>query len=81
MLFVYIFTSIKLAYGTGNLRKCIQTLRKITVQPSCMKCDPALQYCQSGCQALVGSVYTNCDNICLPDGYYFDERKLLLSDS
>jgi hypothetical protein len=75
IIFIFVSVIITLTHGTGDLRLCIQTLRKITVQTSCMKCNPALQYCQGNCQNLVDATYRNCDNICLPDGYYYDARK------
>lgn len=47
-----------------------------TTIDSCMGCDPALPDCFPTCQALVDQLYTQCDSVCLPDGYYFDPRKL-----
>jgi hypothetical protein len=40
-----------------------------------MSCDPTVQYCPDGCQGLVDKMYYDCDDVCLPDGYYFDPRK------
>lgn len=46
---------------------------------SCMGCDPALPDCYTDCQGLVDQLYFQCDSVCLPEGYYFDPRKSLLS--
>ena len=64
-----------LTNGRGTLRNCVKSLRKITVNSKCMKCNPALQSCQGNCQFLVDDTYSSCTGICLPDGYYFDARK------
>lgn len=39
---------------------------------SCMACDPTLPTCYGFCQALIDKLYYFCDDVCLPDGYYFD---------
>ena len=39
---------------------------------SCMGWDPALPTCYFNCQPLVKRLYEWCDNVCLPDGFYFD---------
>jgi hypothetical protein len=54
-----------------------------TTEDSCMGCDPTLRECFSDCQKLVDQLYRQCDDVCLPDGYYFDPRKcpsMLLTD-
>jgi hypothetical protein len=42
---------------------------------SCMSCDPTHPVCQPKCQNKVNYLYYACDDICLPDGYFFDPRK------
>ena len=43
-----------------------------STRTSCMGCDPALPTCYFNCQPLVKRLYEWCDNVCLPDGFYFD---------
>lgn len=37
-----------------------------------MRCDPTQPICPQNCQNLINNLYTNCENVCLPDGYFFD---------
>lgn len=39
---------------------------------SCMSCNPALPTCYGICQVLIDQYYLFCDDVCLPEGYYFD---------
>lgn len=32
--------------------------------------------CPDGCQNRIDTMYVACDGVCLPDGYFFDPRKL-----
>ena len=41
-----------------------------------MGCDPARPDCAIGCQNLIDSMYIKCDGVCMPDGYYYDPRKI-----
>ena len=54
----------------------LQAIRKIVESErnelQCLGCDPAIEYCAYGCQELVDTLYLNCDEMCLPDGYYYD---------
>jgi hypothetical protein len=62
--FVFCVVSTKLAKrGRGN------------TETSCMGCNPAMPACSSGCQKLIDKLYQNCDEACLPYGYYFDPHK------
>jgi hypothetical protein len=44
-----------------------------------MACDPTKAACPDGCQNKIQKMYFGCDDICLPDGYYFDPRKFIHS--
>lgn len=44
-----------------------------------MGCDPAQPSCSLGCQKLINKLYENCDEVCLPYGYYFDPRKMIVA--
>ncbi|CAM9742103.1 unnamed protein product [Ectocarpus sp. 4 AP-2014] len=39
---------------------------------ACMQCDPANKVCPPGCQALMDTLYSDCDGVTTPDGLYFD---------
>lgn len=47
-----------------------------TTSTSCAGCDPALDVCFPSCQGYIKNVYFDCDGVCLPEGYYFDPRKI-----
>eukprot|EP01041_Mallomonas_annulata_P004431 gene4431-8832_t len=67
----------------NNIHHCVHATNKIkkrgdgSTSSSCMRCDPALPSCAVGCQTLIDVLYRVCDNICIPDGYYFDSASLL----
>ena len=48
-----------------------------TTVTSCMGCDPTQGECYFNCQAKVDALYKYCDSGCLPDGYFYDPRKLI----
>ena len=48
-----------------------------SIPSSCMNCNPTLSDCYFDCQALIDQVYVTCDDICLPDGYYFDPQSTM----
>jgi hypothetical protein len=58
--------------------QCIHATRKLgkngdgSTDSSCMHCDPAVEFCYFNCQELIDGMYEACDDVCLPDGYYFD---------
>jgi hypothetical protein len=58
--------------------QCIHATRKLgkngdgSTESSCMHCDPAIEFCYFNCQELIDQMYESCDDVCLPDGYYFD---------
>ena len=41
-----------------------------------MSCNPALPTCYGICQVLIDQYYLFCDDVCLPEGYYFDPSML-----
>lgn len=67
-------TSFIIFYISSATRK-ITKAGDGTTEDSCMGCDPTLKDCFSDCQRLVDQLYRQCDDVCLPDGYYFDPRK------
>jgi len=72
-------------WSRATVKKCIAisnylaTFGDGSTSTSCMGCDPALPECTSPCQSVVDDLYTDCDGICLPDGYYYDPCKTSLS--
>lgn len=68
--------------ATGKLMNtvphCIHAVNEISkngygsTPSSCMGCDPTLPACYFNCKPLVNNLYKYCDNICIPDGFYFD---------
>jgi hypothetical protein len=71
---------IVLVNSEGSVHKCVHSSTKLAkrgrgnTETSCMGCNPAMPACSSGCQNLIDKLYINCDNVCLPDGYYFDPQ-------
>jgi len=67
----------------GNVHTCVHASNKLlkagsgTTADSCMGCNPALPTCFPGCQGLIDKLYSNCDKVCLPYGYYFDPQQEL----
>ncbi len=48
------------------------------MEPYCWGCDPTIGTCVLNCQQLINTLYSDCDGVCLPDGYYFDPSLFFL---
>lgn len=59
-----------------NVHRCVHSATKLKKSglagTNCYNCDPSSNECNPGCQIIIDGLYHVCDNICLPDGYYFD---------
>jgi len=62
----------------ATVHRCVWATNKLrkagdgSTPSSCSNCDPAIPTCNPGCQDLIDTVYHACDQIELPDGYYYD---------
>merc|ERR1712005_46677 len=61
-------------------QKCIETARNIraikrndiTNEKTCIACYPTRNMCPRGCQDLIDKLYSACEDVTMPDGWYFD---------
>ena len=52
----------------------------VTYNEPCMACDPTQSRCPKKCQSKVNSLYTKCDGVRMPDGFFFDPNKELTGE-
>jgi len=79
-----VIVTLVVVSGAGDVHRCVHSSTKLAkrgrgnTDTSCMGCDPAQPSCSLGCQKLINKLYENCDEVCLPYGYYFDPRKIIV---
>ena len=67
--------------ASANLHTCVHITNKIrkngdgSTEESCMGCDPVHKECYPTCQNMISTMFRNCADVCIPDGYYYDPSK------
>ena len=69
---------VLLSHAEADANSCVSVTRKMqNSDTTCLMCDPTYEFCGGKCQQLIDNVYTGCDGVCLPDGFYYDEARTL----
>ena len=78
LILLYCLSIIHAKQIKAGVHSCVHISTKLAkigngkTTGSCLSCDPTRPTCPSNCQSLIDQMYHVCDDVCLPDEYYYD---------